>query len=375
MDYMTLKGIWWLFVAVLVAGFMLLGGRDLGVAFLLPWVGKTDEQRRLLLNSIGPTWEGNQVWFITTGGALFAAWPFVYAVAFSSFYYALLLVLFALILRPPGFDYRSKLANPFWRTGWDIAVFLSGFVPSLLFGVALGNVFLGIPFHFDDTLRAFYTGQFLNLLHPFALLVGLVSLGLCVTQGALFLNVKIADVLIQERARRYAQGVGGLTILSFLGCGLWLRYLPGYHIVKQGNPQAMLIPTHKTVVLKEGAWLDAMTTHPSLWGLVGLTCLIMLFTLLFCQRCPKKALYGYSVAMVGAIGVAASGLFPFILPSSSHPNHSLTAWDATSSAMTLHIMFWVVVLFLPIVLLYTGYAFRMMRGPLDRRNLSGSEAY
>jgi cytochrome d ubiquinol oxidase subunit II len=171
-DYYTLKLIWWLFVGVLLIGFALLGGFDLGVGTLLPFVGRTDTQRRVILNAIGPTWEGNQVWFITAGGALFAAWPMVYATAFSGFYWALLLVLFALFFRPVGFEYRSKVEDPRWRSAWDWGLFVGGSVPALVFGVAFGNLLQGVPFHFDVFLRSYYTGSFWGLLNPFALLAG-----------------------------------------------------------------------------------------------------------------------------------------------------------------------------------------------------------
>ena len=139
-DYETLRGIWWLFLGVLLIGFAVTGGFDLGTAILLPFLGKTDTERRVIINAIGPTWEGNQVWFVTAGGALFAAWPMAYSVAFSGFYLALLLTLFALMLRPLGFDYRSKLSSERWRGNWDKALFVGGFVPALIFGVAFGNL-------------------------------------------------------------------------------------------------------------------------------------------------------------------------------------------------------------------------------------------
>ena len=183
-DYFTLKIIWWLLVGALLIGFALLGGFDLGVGTLLPFVARSDKQRRVLLNSIGPTWEGNQVWFITGGAALFAAWPLAYAVTFSSLYFALLLVLFALFFRPIGFDYRSKLPNPKWRSAWDWALFAGGFVPALLFGVAFGNLLQGIPFYFDEDMRIYNMGTLLGLLNPFALFAGVISVSMLVMQGA-----------------------------------------------------------------------------------------------------------------------------------------------------------------------------------------------
>lgn len=184
LDYETLRVIWWLLLGILLIGFAVMDGFDLGVAMWLPWLAKTDIERRILINSIGATWEGNQVWFILGGGAIFAAWPALYALSFSGFYFAMLLVLLALILRPVGFKYRSKLADPRWRSFWDYALFVGGFVPALIFGVAIGNVLQGVPFHFDEYLRPFYTGSFLDLLNPFALLCGLLSVLMLAMHGA-----------------------------------------------------------------------------------------------------------------------------------------------------------------------------------------------
>jgi len=155
LDYELLRIIWWLILGVLLMGFAIMDGFDLGVAMWLPFLTKTDIEKRIVINSIGPTWEGNQVWFILGGGAIFAAWPALYGLSFSGFYLAMLLVLLALILRPVGFKYRSKVDNARWRAAWDTALFIGGFVPSLIFGVAMGNVLQGVPFHFDESLRAF----------------------------------------------------------------------------------------------------------------------------------------------------------------------------------------------------------------------------
>ena len=187
-DYVTLKFIWWLLVGVLLVGFAIMDGHDMGVGTLLPFVGKNDDERRALLNSIGPHWEGNQVWFITAGGALFAAWPLVYAAAFSGFYFAMLAVLWALFFRPVGFDYRSKVSDPRWRQFWDWGIFTGSAVPALVFGVAVGNVIQGVPFHFEESMMPVYTGSFWALFNPFALLAGVVSLAMMVCHGANFLS-------------------------------------------------------------------------------------------------------------------------------------------------------------------------------------------
>ncbi|CAE6844094.1 Cytochrome bd-I ubiquinol oxidase subunit 2 [Paraburkholderia nemoris] len=191
MDYATLKLIWWVLIGVLLIGFALTHGFDMGAAILLPFIGKTDEERRIVVNTVGATWEGNQVWLVTAGGAMFAAWPLVYAASFSGFYFAMLLVLFSPFLRPVGFAYRSKRADPRWRSAWDWAVFVGGFVPALVFG----NLLEGVPFSFDNDLRVTYHGSFFSLLNPFAVLCGLVCVAMLAAHGAAFVKMKTDGVI------------------------------------------------------------------------------------------------------------------------------------------------------------------------------------
>ena len=261
-DYETLKLIWWLFIGVLLIGFALLDGFDLGVGTLLPFVGKTDDQRRVVLNAIGPTWEGNQVWFITAGGALFAAWPVVYATAFSGFYWAMLLVLFALFFRPVGFEYRSKVDDPRWRTAWDWGLFVGGSVPALVFGVAFGNLLQGVPFHFDAFMRPFYTGNFWGLLNPFALLAGVVSLAMLVFHGAIYLQMRTEGEVCQ-RARKAATLFGVLFLAAFGIAGVWQAYgIDGFRIVTMPDPGSVMTPLDKTVEIATGAWLTNYSRYP-----------------------------------------------------------------------------------------------------------------
>src|ERR1700677_2701772 len=189
-EYEILRLIWWALLGVLLIGFAVMDGFDLGTAALLPFVARTDIERRVMINTVGPVWEGNQVWFILGGGAIFAAWPILYAASFSGFYLAMFLVLATLILRPAGFKFRSKLEFVWWRRSWDWALFAGGVVPSLVFGVAFGNLFLGVPFGFDSDLRFHPDISLLSLLNPFALLAGLVSLSMIVLHGATWLNLK-----------------------------------------------------------------------------------------------------------------------------------------------------------------------------------------
>ena len=246
-DYETLKVIWWAVVGVLIVGFAILDGFDLGVGILLPYVGRTDDERRVALNSVGPTWEGNQVWFITAGGATFAAWPLVYATAFSGFYIALIVVLFALFLRPVGFDYRSKVADPRWRSAWDWGLFVGGFVPALVFGVAFGNLLVGVPFHFDGDMRSFYTGSFFGLLNPFGLTAGLVSLTMLTMHGGFYLQLR-TEGDVQARAARAARLAGIVFLALFAAAGFWVATgMDGFRIVTMPPPDSSFAPTAKTV--------------------------------------------------------------------------------------------------------------------------------
>ena len=365
-DYETLKLIWWLLVGVLLIGFAIMDGHDMGIGFLLPILGKDDTERRVMINTIAPHWDGNQVWFITAGGAIFAAWPFVYATAFSGLYWAMLLVLFALFFRPVGFEYRSKLPNPAWRQSWDWGLFAGSTIPPLVFGVAFGNLFLGIPFRLDETMRSFYSGSFWALLSPFALLFGITSLSLLVLQGATFLSHR-TDGDLQARAKKTASIVVLILLAAFSFAGFWVSRIDGYVIQSIGDVNGALNPLMKEVGRAPGAWFGNYDKQPILWlipalayvgGLLVLVCLRAGWTLL--------AFVGSSLACISVIVTAGVALFPFVLPSSEMPKASLTAWDATSSHFTLNVMFWVALILTPIVVAYTGWAYRVMSGKVTR---------
>ncbi len=370
LDYETLRLIWWLLLGVLLIGFAIMGGRDLGVGALLPFVARTDEERRVLLNLIGPTWEGNQVWLVLGGGAIFAAFPPLYAVSFSGFYLAMIVILLALILRPVGFKFRGKVSDPRWRTTWDWALFVGGFVPALIMGVAVGNVLLGAPFHFDDSLRIFYTGNFFQLLMPFALLAGLVSLGMIVTHGATLIMGR-TNGPISERARQLGTLSGIATIALFAVGGIWVALMNGYVVTSTIDPNAPINPLGKTVELVQGGWLRNYGLYP--WmiaapviGFAGMA----LATLGLMGRYRWLAYLGSSAGIFGIVSTAGVSIFPFFLPSSTMPNAGLTLWDASSSHLTLFIMLLATVVFLPLIILYTAWVFRVMRGTVTTESLS-----
>jgi cytochrome d ubiquinol oxidase subunit II len=364
-DYETLRIIWWALLGILLIGFAIFDGFDLGTAILLPFLGRTDMERRLLINSVGPVWEGNQVWFILGGGASFAAWPPLYAASFSGFYLAMFVVLFALILRPVAFKFRGKLENVTWRTVWDWALFIGGFVPSLIFGVAFGNVLQGVPFRFDDELRPLYSGGFIDLLNPFAILCGLVSVAMLTTHGAVYVWMKTTDVL-SERARRAGVVASLATFALFAAGGIWVYLgIRGYEITGAIDHAGPSNPLRKTVQVAVGAWFDnyrdyRWTVIAPLIGLAG----PLLTALLLTRHKPLGAFLASAVGLLGIIATPGLAMFPFILPSSADPKASLTVWDASSSHLTLFIMLIAVAIFLPIVLAYTAWVYRVLHGKI-----------
>jgi cytochrome bd ubiquinol oxidase subunit II len=363
MDYATLKVIWWVLIGVLLIGFALTDGFDMGTAILLPFIAKTDSERRIVVNTVGATWEGNQVWFITAGGAMFAAWPLVYAASFSGFYFAMLLVLFSLFFRPVGFDYRNKREDPRWRNAWDWALFVGGFVPALVIGVAFGNLLQGVPFSFDTDLRVTYHGSFFALLNPFAVLCGLVSVSMLAAHGAAFVKMK-TDGVIAQRASRALRIASLAGVVLFVIAGVFIAtMIGGYQIVDAAPLDTVANPLLKSVIGAPGLWLTNYSMYP--WmiaapviGLVGGALALLIAN----SRFEKSAFICSGLMIVGVILTAGFSMFPFIMPSSLDGRSSLTVWDATSSQMTLQIMLIAVAIFLPLILIYTSWVYRVMRG-------------
>jgi cytochrome d ubiquinol oxidase subunit II len=374
-DYPTLKIIWWLLVGVLLVGFAIMDGHDMGVGTLLPFVGRGDEERRVVINTVGPHWDGNQVWFITGGGAIFAAWPLVYATAFSGFYWAMLAVLWALFFRPVGFDYRSKIHNATWRSTWDWGLFVGGFVPPVIFGVAFGNLLQGVPFGFNDYLISTYTGSFWQLLNPFALLAGVVSSAMITLQGGTYLAHR-TEGAIQQRAVRGAVGAALVMVLAFVGAGFWLKFsgIEGFVITSAIDPAALPDPLAKTVVRSADAWWLNYQREPLLWLLPALgVAAALAAAALVAARHTLSAFVASSLAVVGVIGTAGAAMFPFVMPSSTQPNASLTVWDSVSSHLTLGLMFWATLIFMPLIVVYTAWAYRVMRGKVTVAHIRANE--
>jgi cytochrome bd ubiquinol oxidase subunit II len=363
LDYETLRFIWWALLGVLLIGFAVTDGYDLGMGVLLRWIAKTDAERQQAIATVEPVWEGNQVWFILGGGAAFAAWPMLYAASFSGFYIAMLVVLGALILRPVAFAFRDKLPGPGWRNVWDWAFFISGFVPALIFGVAFGNLLRGVPFHLVADLRPVYDGSFFGLLNPFALLTGLVSVAMLAMHGGAWVALK-ADGPVAARARRAAALAAWISLALFALAGLWaVTLLPGYSLAAPLAHDGPSNPLMKTVVVAPGAWLANYRAYPltlvaPALGLLG----ALLAVFLTRAKHDLLAFFASALGVAGIIATAGLAMFPFLFPSSIDPKSSLTVWDASSSRMTLFIMLVVTVIFLPIVLIYTGWVIRVLRG-------------
>ncbi|WP_104399398.1 cytochrome d ubiquinol oxidase subunit II [Vibrio penaeicida] len=366
-DYEILRFIWWVLIGVLFIGFAITDGFDMGVGALVPVIGKNDTERRVMINSIAPHWDGNQVWLITAGGALFAAWPLVYATSFSGFYLAMVVTLAALWLRPVGLDYRSKIEDPKWRKSWDIAISISGFVPPLIFGVAFGNLLQGVPFKLSEFLMPTYHGSFFGLLNPFALLCGVVSLSMIVMQGATWLQMKTTDA-VHGRARFVAQISGALVIVTFVGAGFWVQNMDGYVVVSGLDIAAQSNPLNKVVEVKEGAWMLNFEKYPLMWAapVIGV---VMPLLAIIASRFEKGGLafLTSSLTNAGVILTAGFAMFPFVMPSNEVPNHSLTMWDSTSSELTLNLMTGVAFVMVPIILGYTSWTYYKMFGRLDSK--------
>jgi cytochrome d ubiquinol oxidase subunit II len=333
---MDLNTVWFVLVSVLFVGFFILEGFDYGVGILLPFLGKDDTDRRVIINTIGPFWDGNEVWLITAGGAMFAAFPNWYATMFSGFYLALLLMLLALIVRAVAFEFRSKDRHPTWRRAWDWIIFFGSFVPALLWGVAFGNLIRGVPINADMQ----YVGGFWNLLNPYALSGGLATLSAFTLHGAVFLSLKTKGK-IRERAHTAAMRLWVPAVVLVLAYGI-AGYFATDMFARLGiNPGP--VPLGTAVALLVAGWLIRQQSHGWAFVLTGLTIALSTVTI-------------------------AMGLYPRVMVSSLNPDWSLTIYNASSSPYTLRVMTIVAIVFVPIVLLYQGWSYWVFRQRIGRED-------
>jgi cytochrome d ubiquinol oxidase subunit II len=342
---MDLQAIWFFLWGLLWAVFFMTDGFDFGVGTLLPFLGKTDEEKQTMIAAIGPLWDGNEVWLISAGGVTFAAFPLVYSVMFSTLYSALMLILFALILRGVSFEFRNKVDDPRWKRLWDACIFIGSLGPALLFGVAFANIFQGIPFDGDGI----YHGTLLTLLNPYGLLGGVLFVLLFLEHGALWLGIK-TDGALQARATRVAAMVWPVLVVaavtflvaSWFQTNLYANYL----------------------------------AHPALFAVIAVTVLALLTVRIFIARQAWfKAWFASSLTIVGAIFYGVIGLFPNLFPSSLDPAFNLTARNASSSPLTLQIMLVVVIVFVPIVIAYQTWSYNLFKHKVVPADLAHDETY
>jgi cytochrome d ubiquinol oxidase subunit II len=331
----SLQVIWFFLVGILFVGYAVLDGFDLGVGF---WHlgARGDDERRAMLNAVGPVWDGNEVWLLTAGGALFGAFPAVYASVFSGFYLALMLVLLMLMARAISFEFRSQVESPGWRRAWDVVFSVSSIVVTLLFGVALGNILRGVPL--DPAGN--YTGTFFGLLNPYALMIGVLGLAMIAFHGALFVVIKGSGDL-EERARRWAVPAGYLYLVLFLVASV-------------------------VTVSTQGHLLEDYREVPLLWAL-PVAVLTFISGALFLHRSGEagRAFFLSCLSIAAIWGIVGAGLFPTMVPALGAPERSLTIANAASGELTLKAMLVIALLGMPLVIGYTAWVYWTFRGKVD----------
>ena len=330
---LPLETVWFLLVGVLLAGYAVLDGFDLGVGMLHRFVAKSDGERRQVINSVGPVWDGNEVWLLTGGGALFAAFPKVYATVFSGLYLAMMLLLAALILRAVCLEFRSKVASPRWRGTWDTVFAVSSFLPSLLFGVAVGNILRGLPLDAEQE----FAGTFLGLLNPFALVVGLLSVAMFLTQGAAWLDLK-TEGPVRERARAWAKTSWLAFAVLWLVATLYSRIAIPRLWQAYAQPLTWVAPVLFVIAAAE-------------------------FRVLVGGKRPGLAFAHFSVAIAMLLAIMGQGLYPDLVPALG-AGESLTVMNASSTPLTLKVMLAIALIGMPFVIGYTIFIYRRFKGPV-----------
>lgn len=356
-EYEFLKIAWWLMIGGVLMVYAATAGFDAGVTMYMPFL-RDETDRRVVLNTSAPTWDGNLTWIVFAGGGLFVVWPVVYATAFSGMYAALLLILFSLFLRPPGYEYRNKIDNATWRKTWDWALFISAVIPVFVFGVAFGNCFLGYPFYFDPhTFRQFWTGDFWNLLNPYALLSGVVSVLMVLMHGSAFLQRRTEGHL-RKLAFKVQVIAAILLLIGFTASGLLLMFkIIGYKLISTAA-DPIKNPLKNVVTSGIGYWIQTYDQYP--WKyLAPVAAYAGILESLWAAYYGwyKTAFWASCFAVGGIVGTAGATLFPFLMPSSTHPNQSLMIWNASSSQYALNSMLYIAVVLLVIILGYKIFAY------------------
>ncbi|QJC34882.1 cytochrome d ubiquinol oxidase subunit II [Enterobacteriaceae endosymbiont of Donacia piscatrix] len=363
---------WSLIISVLMTGSLITNGIDMGVGILLFIVGKNNIERRIIINTIAPHWDGNQVWLITTGAALFAAWPIVYATIFSCFYIPIILLLISLFLRPVGFEYRSKIKNKIWQKICDIFISIGSIIPPFIIGIALGNIFKGVPFYRDRYYHIFSKGNFLNLFDLSSILISLTIIIVIINHGASYLQIRIKENSINYRLNIILKLFSILLmiffILSFINITI---YTKGYKIypLLHNNVKEFFIE-NSNVTYEKYAWINNFQKNTYLYIIPLLNVifpLLMILSSLF-----KKLIITFIFSILNIISIVITIgiiMFPFIIPSSIKYIQSLTIWNSTSSTLTLTIMLYIVIIFMPIVLMYTIWCYKKMFFKIDKKEI------
>lgn len=342
---MVLQSIWFFLWGLLWAIFFITDGFDFGIGTLYPFLGKSDQDKRVMINAMGPLWDGNEVWLITAGGVTFAAFPLVYAVMFSSLYTALMLILFALILRGVSFEFRGKVDHPAWRKLWDFCIFVGSFLPALLFGVAFANIFKGLPLNQEHLFQ----GNLFTLLNPYGLLGGILFVLFFLVHGALWLAIR-AQGDLHDRAVRVANNAWLFLLIAAV---VFLVY------------SAVVTPLYANYLARPYLFVVILL---AVAGLLGIKFFLG-------KQKYFSAWFSSALAIMGATFFGIVGLFPNMLPSNISAEYSLTAHNASSSPLTLKIMLVVVLLFIPVVLVYQIWAYNTFRTKVTEEDLALEEAY
>ena len=342
---MLLQDIWFFVWGLLWAIYFITDGFDLGLGALLPFLGRGETQKRVIYNAMGPLWNGNEVWLLTAGGVTFAAFPKVYAVMFSSFYAALMIILFALIIRGVSFEFRHQVEDPRWHKFWDTCLFIGSLLPPVLLGTAFANIFQGIPFDQTGT----YQGSLFTLLNPYGLLGGILFLLLFLLHGSVWLAIK-SEGELYEKALRTGKRVWPVLLIVaviFLGASKWATRL-----------------------------YDNYLAYPPLFVLILITVAALLGVRIFLgKRSLWTTWVSSALTIIGATFFGIIGLFPTMFPSSLNPDYHLTAHNASSSPLTLGIMLGVALVFVPIVLVYQIWAYSLFKGKISDRGLENEKGY
>ncbi|QJC28167.1 cytochrome d ubiquinol oxidase subunit II [Enterobacteriaceae endosymbiont of Plateumaris braccata] len=368
LDYNVLCIIWWFLIGILVIGFLITDGLDMGVGILLFIIGKNNLERRVMINSIAPHWDGNQVWLITVGGALFAAWPIVYATLFSSFYIAMIIMLLSLFLRPVGFEYRSKIKSYKWQNVCDILISIGSIIPPIIIGIAMGNLLKGIPFYIDRYFSIHSTLHFFNLFNIFSIIISMTSVTMFINQASTYLQLRINDKDISYKAHIITLISSIILIVFFILSFInTMFYIKGY---KLSIMNGIINLNKKEVLHTYGSWFANFEIH-NYSLIIPLICLILpVCTIIYSQLKNKIMTFICSsltiTFIVFTVGIT---MFPFIIPSSTVPLQSLTMWNSASSKLTLSIMLYAAIIFIPIILGYTFWCYKKMFFPLNKEEI------